>query len=68
MSNVYVPQEGQGHMYPLYLPPFYGSGNWNNTIGMGKKTGKGKKKSHGKGLLLGKNSPFNAIPILGDIL
>ena len=39
ISNVYVPQEGEGHMYPLYPPPFYG--NWNNTIGMGKKTGKG---------------------------
>ena len=64
MSNVYVPQDGG--QYPLYLPPFYG--NWNNTIGMGKKTGKGKKKTLGKGLLLGKNSPFNAIPILGDIL
>ena len=44
---------------------FYG--NWNNSIGMGKKTGKGKKKSQGKGLLFGKNSPFNPIPILGDI-
>ena len=65
MSNVYVPQEGQGH-YPLYPPPFYG--NWNNTIGIGKKTGKGKKKTRGKGLLLGKTSPFNSIPILGDIL
>ena len=42
LSNVYVPQEGQGHMYPFYPPPFYG--NWNNTIGMVKKTGKGKKK------------------------
>ena len=61
MSNVYVPQDGQGHMYPFYPPPFYG--NWNNTIGMGKK-----KKTRGKGLLLGKNSPFNSIPILGDIL
>ena len=28
---------------------------------------KGKKK-RGKGLLLGKNSPFNGIPLLGDIL
>ena len=65
MSNVYVPQEGQGQ-YPFYPPPFYG--NCNNTIGMGKKTGKGKKKkTRGKGLLLGKNSPFNSIPILGDI-
>ncbi|MCV6574951.1 MAG: hypothetical protein OIF58_04380, partial [Cohaesibacter sp.] len=64
MSNVYVPQDGG--QYPLYPPPFYG--NWNNTIGMGKKTGKDKKKTLGKGLQLGKNSPFNAIPILGDIL
>ena len=40
MSNVYVPQDGG--QFPLYPPPFYG--NWNNTIGMGKKTGKGKKK------------------------
>ena len=64
MSNVYVPQDGG--QYPFYPPPFYG--NWNITIGMGKKTGKGKKKTRGKGLLLGKNSPFNAIPILGDIL
>ena len=38
MSNVYVPQDGG--QYPLYPPPFYG--NWNNTIGLGKKTGKGK--------------------------
>ena len=30
-----------------------------------KKT---KKKTKGKGLLLGKNSPFNGIPILGAIL
>ena len=39
-SNVFVPQDGG--QFPLYPPPFYG--NWNNTIGMGKKTGKGKKK------------------------
>ena len=41
ISNVYVPQQGEGH-YPYYPPPFYG--NWDGTIGMGKKTGKGKKK------------------------
>ena len=62
MSNVYVPQDGG--QYPLYPPPFYG--NWNNTIRMGMKTGKGKT-SQGKDLLLGKNSPLNGIPILGDI-
>ena len=40
LSNVYIPQDGG--QYPLYPPPFYG--NWNSTIGMGKKTGKGKKE------------------------
>ena len=39
-------------------PPFYGT--WK-----GQGRGKGKK---GKGLLLGENSPFNQIPILGAIL
>ena len=42
-------------------PPFYGT--WEN-FGGGKK----KKKKLGKGLLLGKNSPFNGIPLLGTIL
>ena len=56
--NVYVPRHGEGY----YPPPFFG--NWKNPIGMGYK----KKKPKGKGLLLGKNSPFNSIPILGDIL
>ena len=41
-------------------PPFYGT--WEN-FGGGKK-----KKKSGKGLLLGKNSPFNGIPLLGAIL
>ena len=39
-------------------PPFYGT--WK-----GQGRGKGRK---GKGLLLGENSPFNQIPILGAIL
>ena len=39
-------------------PPFVG--NWGR--------GMGKKKSKGKGLLLGSKSPFNNIPILGAIL
>ena len=63
-ANVYVPppppRSGKG--YPYYPPPFLGT--WENPIGMGVK----KKKSKGKGLLLGKNSPFNSIPILGTIL
>ena len=40
-------------------PPFYGT--WENFGG-------GKKKKSGKGLLFGKNSPFNGIPLLGTIL
>ena len=60
--GVYVPpQSTHGEGYPYFPPPFYG--NWGNTIGMGNK----KKKPKGKGLLLGKNSPFNSIPILGSI-
>ena len=56
--SVYVPPtQGEGY----YPPPFLGT--WENPIGMGAK-----KKSKGKGLLLGKNSPFNSIPIIGDIL
>ena len=67
--NVHLPQSGG--KFPMYPPPFYG--NWNETIGMGKTKKKGKKKTakkknSGEGLLLGKNSPFNAIPILGSIL
>lgn len=49
-------------------PPFYG--NWpGETICMGtkQKAPKKKKKKKGKGLLLGKNSPFNGIPLLGAI-
>ena len=41
MSNVFVPQDGG--QFPSYPPPFYG--NWNDTTGMGKKIGKGKKKA-----------------------
>ena len=47
---------GQGLMVmPKPPPPFYG--NWE---------GRGKKK--GRGLLLGPNSPFNQIPLIGAIL
>ena len=56
--SVYVPPtQGEGY----YPPPF--NGNWENIIGMGAK-----KKSKGKGLLLGKKSPFNDIPLIGSIL
>ena len=47
--------------YPYMSPPFIRT--WNNPVGMGVK-----KKRRGQGLLLGKNSPFNSIPILGTIL
>ena len=57
--NVYVPTHGEG--YPYLSPPFFG--NWKNPIEMRVKT----KKFKGKGLILGKNSPFNSIPIIGDI-
>ena len=69
---VYVPPppqstHGEGYPYPYRPPPFIGT--WEDMenkgpLGMGIK----KKKSKGKGLLLGKNSPFNSIPILGTIL
>ena len=42
-------------------PPFFGT--WEQA-GAGKK----KQKKSGKGLLLGKNSPFNGIPLLGTLL
>ena len=59
--SVYVPPtHGEGNEY--YPPPF--NGNWENPIGMGVK----KKKSKGEGIILGKNSPFNSIPIIGSIL
>ena len=46
-------------------PPIYGM--WDKqAIGMGGK--KKKKKKSGKGLILGKNSPFEGIPLLGAIL
>ena len=45
-------------------PPFYGT--WGKAPAWkGQGRGRGKK---GKGLLLGENSPFNQIPILGAIL
>ena len=63
-------QDG-GLLIPAYrTPPFYG--NWpDGTIGMGtKKPKKLKKKAQkrGKGLLLGKNSPFKNVPLLNILL
>ena len=47
--------------YPYMSPPFFGT--WENPVGAGAK-----KKRKGEGPLLGKNSPFNSIPVLGTIL
>ena len=55
-----APRIGAYRPPPFYSFPPYVTGN-------GKKKRTTKKKS-GKGLLLGKNSPFNGIPILGAIL
>ena len=65
---------GRGHGRGLHVDPFLLTNTRNIYI---PKTGRGaggkakrktkKKKKHGKGLLLGKNSPFNNIPILGAI-
>ena len=59
--------------YPHTPPPFFGT--WEQA-GRGKKKSKRLKKrskkprskKRGSGLLLGKNSPFNGIPLLGAIL
>ena len=64
---VYVPLKksgGKHKMMPYQPPPYIGT--WGNQIGLGKK--KTTKKRKGKGLLLGANSPFNQIPLLGAIL
>ena len=55
-----APQGGRGApRMGVYVPPPY--------IGTGKKKPT-KKKRKGKGLLLGPNSPFNQIPLVGVIL
>ena len=61
-------QDG-GLLIPNYkTPPFYGKWYDDSAIGMGTKKKATKKKKKGGGLLLGKNSPFNGIPLLGAIL
>ena len=50
---------------PKMPPPFYSYPPYVTGQGVKKKK---KQKKKGKGLLLGKNSPFNNIPILGAIL
>ena len=68
-TSVYVPKNG-GLINPYAIPPpFFGT--WKNPIGLGvkkEKAPKRRKAKKGEGLLLGKNSPFNRIPLLGAIL
>ena len=52
--------------YGLYLKPYKGRGL--NSYGDGLYLKQGGKIYDGKGLLLGPNSPFANIPILGAIL
>ena len=82
-ANVYAPKTGQPGRglqvdkhgltgsVPIYVPSHYTSppffGSWDNPVGMGIKKKKNNKKK-GNGLLLGKNSPFKGIPLLGAIL
>ena len=73
---IYVPSalnKDGGLIAPSHYrsPPFIGT--WGNPIGLGVKPKKDIQKKRttkkkGKGLLLGKNSPFNGIPLLGAIL
>ena len=51
---------------PFQRPPPI-VGNWEQATSWGRGMG-GKKSKKGEGLLLGDNSPFNHIPILGAIL
>ena len=49
-----------GYLMPYQPPPFFGTS--------GNPVGNGTSKKKGQGLLLGKNSSFNGIPLLGTIL
>ena len=64
------PKQGNGSpRIGLYQPPPF-LGNWpQNTISYGKKKSSNKKKTQkGKGILLGKNSPFKNVPLLNILL
>ena len=67
--NIHVPKikhtPTTGGLVPMDYrsPPFFGT--WENPVGMGVKP---KKKASGKEFLLGKDSPFKNVPLLGTIL
>ena len=58
---VYAPKTTGASVIPVEPPPLLGT--WENPVGMGKKNSKRTGTSSKK-----KNSPFNAIPLMGDIL
>jgi len=60
--NYKIVRQGEG----LYLKPWLGSGVEGDGLYM--KTGKGMYMKTGKGILLGPNSPFQNIPLLGLLL
>src|SRR5688572_24110225 len=59
-----IVRQGEG----LFLKPWFGSGLNGQGDGLYMKTGKGLFMKTGKGLILGPNSPFSNIPILGWLL
>src|SRR5678815_4438781 len=59
-----IVQQGEG----LFLKPWFGSGLNGQGDGLYMKTGKGLFMKTGKGLILGPNSPFSNIPLLGWLL
>ena len=71
LSNKKTSSKDGGLVLPMNYrsPPFIGT--WDNPIGMGvkpKKKTKKKAQTIGKGLLLGKNSPFKNVPLLNILL
>ena len=65
--------QGKGSTRVGLEPPAPFIGTWQNQRGMGKKKstkkkGRGPANKSASGLLLGDNSPFNSIPILGALL
>ena len=59
-----IVRQGEG----LFLKPWFGSGLNGQGDGLYLKTGKGLFMKTGTGLILGPNSPFSNIPILGWLL
>ena len=62
-----APRIGAPNLGSIYQrpPPFIGT--WEQAMGNKLGSGVKKKMPQGKGLLFGKNSPFNSIPLLGAI-